>query len=80
MGSIERMQTLDNEVAKVKHILGGERCHICGKEIVLKRGITSPFENQQGLGFIHISMIGHIKSHVRKWEAEYVANSPLQGQ
>ena len=68
MGSIEDMRIVDTETGKTKHILGGERCHICGREIVLKRGITSPFENQQGLGFIRIAMIGHIVSHIKRGE------------
>ena len=69
MGKIS-WELLDGELAKTKNILGGERCHICGKEITLKRGVTSPFENQQGLGFIRIAMGEHLKAHIRHGDIE----------
>ncbi len=61
-------EVLDDELSKAQNILGGERCHICGREIVLKRKITSAQENQQGLGFIRIAMGEHLKAHIRKGE------------
>lgn len=39
----------------------GYKCLICGRKIV-----HSNYENNQGDGFMRISMMGHIKKHMRE--------------
>ena len=57
-------ELLDTEIQKVTPIVGGYRCHICGREIRLKRLIF--FGNDaRGVGFMRISMGQHIKAHIR---------------
>ena len=62
-------ELLDDEMQKVKSIIGGFRCHICGKEVKLKRLIFLG-DDERGVGFMRIAMGEHIKAHIRRGEID----------